>query len=150
LRPAWWRRLLRLADAREWARERKIHKKELGGLRAQLNAARSVFEESRRKSSASKGALAVAEKAAQAAQVAFDNLKAEIEEVAGPKGISVMSPNMIEGATSELERGRVQKLSPWFGEKEQRSRDNLFSAAMHLHRAFIDVAAGPIRNNLAA
>lgn len=148
--PAWWRRFLRLPDTREWRQEHKTYKKELIGLRAQLSAARSASEESRKRSSASKAALDVAEKSAQAAQAAFDGLKSDIERTAKSEGVSVISPNMIEAATDEIERGRIQKLSPWFGENTQRSRDNLFSAAMHLHRAFVDAAAGPIRNNLAA
>jgi len=43
-----------------------------------------------------------------------------------------------------------QKASPWLDAEQQRLRDNVFVAAMALHRAFIDAAAKPLRHNLGA
>src|SRR6185369_5102040 len=40
-----------------------------------------------------------------------------------------------------------QKASPWLDAEQQRLRDNVFVAAMALHRAFIDAAAKPLRHN---
>jgi hypothetical protein len=40
--------------------------------------------------------------------------------------------------------------TPWFHAAAQRSRDEVFIAAMALHRAFVDAAAKPLRHNLAA
>ena len=43
-----------------------------------------------------------------------------------------------------------QLASSWFDDRDQRLRDEVFVAAMELHRAFVDAAAEPIRQNLIA
>ncbi|WP_165191650.1 DEAD/DEAH box helicase [Caulobacter soli] len=43
-----------------------------------------------------------------------------------------------------------QKISPWLDAGAQRARDDVFVAAMALHKAFIDAAARPLRHNLGA
>lgn len=49
-----------------------------------------------------------------------------------------------------LENNERQQKTPWFPSKTQKTRDEVFIAAMALHRAFIDVAAKPLRHNLSA
>lgn len=44
----------------------------------------------------------------------------------------------------------IQPSAPWFTAAEHRERDALFEAALDLHRAFIDAAAKPLRQNLGA
>ncbi len=43
-----------------------------------------------------------------------------------------------------------QKASPWLNAEQQRLRDDVFVAAMALHRVFLDAAAKPLRHNLGA
>lgn len=43
-----------------------------------------------------------------------------------------------------------QTATPWLDANGQRLRDDVFVAAMQLHRAFIDAAAAPLRHNLDA
>ncbi len=43
-----------------------------------------------------------------------------------------------------------QRVSPWLDAERQRLRDEVFVAAMALHRAFVDAAAKPLRHNLGA
>jgi hypothetical protein len=43
-----------------------------------------------------------------------------------------------------------QKTPPWLDAEQQRLRDDVFVAAMALHRAFVDAAAKPLRYNLGA
>ncbi len=47
-------------------------------------------------------------------------------------------------------RETVNLAVPWYPEGAQRARDDLFIAAIALHRAFIDAAAKPLRQNLNA
>ncbi len=42
----------------------------------------------------------------------------------------------------------VQKATVWFDTTDSILRDDVFEAAIHLHRAFIDCAADPLRQNL--
>lgn len=48
----------------------------------------------------------------------------------------------------ELPHETKQQGSIWFGIAENRIRDDLFASAIRLHRAFIDGAADPLRQNL--
>lgn len=45
-------------------------------------------------------------------------------------------------------RERIQTAAPWLTPSEHRERDALFEAALDLHRAFVDAAAKPLRQNL--
>lgn len=54
-----------------------------------------------------------------------------------------------DGRFSSLGRNEKQLATLWFREQEQRLRDTVFEKAMALHRAFLDAAADPIRQNLA-
>lgn len=40
------------------------------------------------------------------------------------------------------------KTAPWLTAEQQRARDDIFVAAMALHKAFVDAAAKPLRHNL--
>ena len=46
------------------------------------------------------------------------------------------------------EHGQKHVGTPWFPPQAQRVRDDVFISAVSLHRAFIDAAAKPLRNNL--
>ncbi len=43
-----------------------------------------------------------------------------------------------------------QMTVPWLDEEQQHLRDDCFVAAIHIHRAFLDAAAKPLRHNLGA
>jgi len=58
--------------------------------------------------------------------------------------------NLVDDSLFAREAGEVQQTAPWFTEAEHRQRDALFTAAIDLHRAFIDAAAKPLRHNLGA
>jgi hypothetical protein len=44
----------------------------------------------------------------------------------------------------------LHKSTPWFHNVAQKARDDVFIAAMAVHRAFVDAAAKPLKNNLGA
>jgi hypothetical protein len=48
------------------------------------------------------------------------------------------------------EHADKQTTVPWLNAEKQRARDDVFVAAMALHKAFIDAAAKPLRQNLGA
>jgi hypothetical protein len=55
-----------------------------------------------------------------------------------------------DGRLFRAEHALRHLATPWFPAKAQRARDELFVAAMGVHRAFMDSAAKPLRHNLAA
>lgn len=57
---------------------------------------------------------------------------------------------VIDDAFFEQPNEQRQPTAPWLTAEEHRQRDDLFKAAMDLHRAFIDAAARPLRHNLNA
>jgi hypothetical protein len=70
-------------------------------------------------------------------------LTAELEELQLSLGGTLINRRYFEGNHRER-----QLASPWLNAAASRARDTLFETAMELHRAFIDVAAKPLRHNL--
>jgi hypothetical protein len=56
----------------------------------------------------------------------------------------------IDDAFFSRDHAVQQKATPWLDAAAQRARDDVFVAAMALHKAFIDAAAKPLRHNLGA
>jgi len=61
-----------------------------------------------------------------------------------------LGESFLDDAFWEREHANRQKISPWLDAAQQRLRDDVFAAAMALHRAFVDAAAKPLRHNLGA
>jgi hypothetical protein len=57
---------------------------------------------------------------------------------------------ILDSAFFEKEHCEKHQATPWWPIAAQRARDEVFIAAMALHRAFVDVAAKRLRHNLAA
>jgi hypothetical protein len=61
-----------------------------------------------------------------------------------------LGDRLLDESFWEREHADKQKTPPWLTDEHQRLRDAVFTAAMALHRAFIDAAARPLRHNLGA
>jgi hypothetical protein len=70
-------------------------------------------------------------------------LKTELEKLQLSLGGTFINRCYFEGSHRER-----QLASPWLNAAASCARDTVFEAAMELHRAFIDVAAKPLRHNL--
>lgn len=70
-------------------------------------------------------------------------LKEEIEGAKG--GLGVLIP---DAEFFALTHENIQMANVWFSDAEHRLRDRVFETAIALHRAFIDCAADPLRQNL--
>lgn len=72
-----------------------------------------------------------------------DRYKSELTRVR-----SILGGIQIDESYFSLSHRDRQLASPWLGSEASRIRDELFEAAIRLHRAFIDAAAKPLRHNL--
>jgi hypothetical protein len=59
-----------------------------------------------------------------------------------------IGPGFVDEAFFDLEHVELHQRSPWLDGPRQLMRDDVFVAAMALHKAFIDAAAKPLRHNL--
>ncbi|MEZ5973141.1 MAG: DEAD/DEAH box helicase [Hyphomonadaceae bacterium] len=57
---------------------------------------------------------------------------------------------IVDDSFFKLSHDDRQVLPPWFSDEDHKVRDALFKAALDVHKAFIDAAAKPLRNNLSA
>lgn len=61
---------------------------------------------------------------------------------------SISGHRFADAAFFERDRSDVHRDTPWLDDQTNELRADLFGAAMKLHRAFLDAAAKPMRNNL--
>lgn len=85
------------------------------------------------------------ESSLQSARSKHDKTKQRVSEAQEKYGVIIPDSAFFE--TSPRNRHQA---TPWFNTAAQRARDQVFIAAMDLHRAFVDAAAKPLRHNLAA
>lgn len=143
-RPHFFARLFRTQTARAW--QAFDHE-----ALSQLDAANAALL-------AEDAALGVAEQTlartnAQAAGLRRDQERARVALDVATSQLARTNPDVRDRSAwrlSAMPHGDRQRATSWFDEHDQRARDELFVAAMDLHRAFLDAAAEPIRQNLAA
>ncbi|MCJ2187884.1 DEAD/DEAH box helicase [Novosphingobium beihaiensis] len=70
-------------------------------------------------------------------------LEGQTEQARSALNVEVPDAAFFSGAHED-----IQTSSVWFDEAASILRDDVFEAAIHLHRAFIDAAADPLRQNL--
>jgi hypothetical protein len=145
IRPGLLSRVFRSALWQSWAVEMR--------LRDQTRAAviQTATTAQRRK--------AEAERQATAHLVTLSNAQGDLAHVDGElAGIerrlaearAVLKGQLADETFWEVSHADLQTSTPWLTPEVQRLRDTCFKTALELHRAFIDVAAKPIRNNLNA
>jgi len=142
-RPGFFARLFRTVRFRDW----NAKNQELGRAVRQHETVemdmRTTFDTARSKLSGIKNRI-------ETKRVQATRLDGELTALTGhlrqvKKSIAAIVPDT---SFFELPHEDMQQASIWFGEAENRIRDDLFESAIRLHRAFIDGAADPLRQNL--
>lgn len=145
LRPGFWSRLFRLSKWRAW--------------RSALVEARTILEAPLAATAEGKTLPAplldrldrwsrLGDPPSPEGQQIFDALSSVVAAVAVRRqeiGARFVDRTFFDQAHEDL-----HKATPWLNEVSQRRRDQVFVAAMELHKAFIDAAARPIRHNIGA
>lgn len=144
-KPRFWARFFRTRAAREWSdRTAALHAnhREAEMQHGKLSTDRRRIEDELRRA---RHEQENTETAWQAACAQHQQAKQRLTEAQQRCG--VVLPN---AAFFELDHGKRHQMTPWFPSAAQRLRDDVFIAAMAVHRAFIDAAAKLLRHNLGA
>ncbi len=144
-RPGFFARLFNTANFRAWrARE--------AALQRDLADAQNLHQAAIEACSAATKATTDAENALRVAQAEHSGVQTQADEgarvLAGWK--AKLGTRMLDASFAEREHEERHLLAPWFDDQMHRLRDDVFVAAMALHKAFADAAAKPLRNNLGA
>jgi len=144
-RPGWFARLLRTAGFRTWRdgyapllKARVAAEKELAAAVANKKRAEVLAANAKRE------LQAAISKALEAARV-VSNVQARIHDFRRELG-----PRLVDSEFFERGHEHWNLSAPWIPDSLHEKREDLFSAALQVHRAFIDVAAQKFSHNLGA
>ncbi|MFA7306025.1 MAG: ATP-binding protein [Hyphomicrobium sp.] len=144
-RPGFFARLFGTGSFRAWRSIESAMKRELADADDRRRAGSKACDASDR-------VTADAERMLQAAQV--EHMEAGTRAEKSTQILDAWRARLGERLldASFAERGHEARhlLAPWFDEQMHRLRDDVFIAAMALHKAFVDAAAKPLRHNLGA
>lgn len=144
LRPGFFARLFHTTAAKQWSATRaplaNVHQK-LTVTRAERAAAAARLEEEWKSSEVAARKLTTESEAAESARAAAQRTLDE--------GAARLGEHLVDQAYFEHDHEAKHRSVPWCDSASHRVRDDLFVAAMELHKAFIGAAAKPLRSNLA-
>ncbi|WP_413991747.1 hypothetical protein ACMDCR_06550 [Labrys okinawensis] len=142
-KPSFLRRLVGARQPLAWSqamerleRERDDLSEKLSGLEGQLKAAGSRHDE----------ATALLANLRQTAGQLEARKKSLAEAI--DAAIALSGLGFVDAAFFDRPDMEVQRDTPWLSAEINRLREDLFAAAMGLHRAFVDAAAKPVSSNL--
>ena len=144
-RPGFFARLFGTARFRAWRASEAEIKREFADAEDRRQAAIKA------RGPAAK-AMADAESGLKAAQAEHTEARTRAD-----KGAQILDAwraklgkRMLDASFAERAHEERHLLAPWFDDQMHRLRDDVFVAAMALHKAFADAAAKPLRHNLGA
>lgn len=142
-RPGILARLFRTARFRDW---RSAHQ----DLAKTVHEVEQLVESQKVATENLSADLAAKKKLIEQSKQKLESLRAEMSglESVLQKASSQLGVPIPDGSFFAEEHERIQTASVWFDKAANLRRDSLFEAAVHLHRAFIDCAADPLRQNL--
>ncbi|WP_171168116.1 DEAD/DEAH box helicase [Ruegeria sp. HKCCA0370] len=142
-RPGFFARLFRTSRFRDWQRRFDELTAKVASEKTVTDANRTAFDNLRSQLSTKQRITDEAKSKITALQTEEAQLRDEIK--AAKNGLNVPMPDADFFALAHED---IQIANVWFDETANRERDLVFETAIALHRAFIDCAADPIRQNL--
>ena len=144
-KPGFWSRLFRTRIAREWSKRLALlhnKNKEEDAEHKRIISECQKIDDKLRQALLQKQAT---ETGWKTACTNHQQVKQYLAEAQQNHGIILVDDNFFT-----LEHKKRHQSTPWFPKEAQRLREDLFTTAITMHRAFIDVAAKPLRHNLGA
>jgi len=143
LRPGFFARLFRAARFRAWLGEQEGLSKKAYDDQQLLQNRRKIADDLRAELSATTEMIARMHTSLEALRAEQASIEAELEQACSCLDVPIPDAAFFARAHED-----IQTASVWFGKAASRQRDDVFEAAVQLHRAFIDSAAEPLRQNL--
>lgn len=142
-KPGFFARISRTSTARLWLETET----QLAGDRkqAELSIANAIQTQTTRQQDLNRTALLRQE--AEEVAAAKTKRYAEAERLLHEARLR-LGKRFIDNSFFSRPHDQKHKETPWIDDSTQQLRDDVFSAAIALHRAFIDAAAKPLRHNL--
>jgi hypothetical protein len=143
LRPGFFARFFRTARFRYWYGEQQGFSKKAFNDQQLLQDRKKIADGLRSELSAKTELITQARKSLETLRTEQASIEANLERARSRLDILMPDAAFFAGAHED-----IQTASVWFGKAASRQRDDVFEAAVQLHRAFIDSAADPLRQNL--
>jgi hypothetical protein len=141
-RPGWLARLFGTPAARRWRASADAIRAAFKRCASDLAAARADSDRLRVEYEQAVAETRVRQEEREKASAGRSATEGRIE-AARTRGVLP-----VDGTFFQLPHAEKQRATPWFPREAQVARDQVFQAAIELHRAFIDAAAKPVRHNL--
>ncbi|MDF2381365.1 ATP-binding protein [Nostoc ellipsosporum NOK] len=145
LRPHLFARFFRTAYFRQWKNEHDAHKTKVIAAKKELEDSSAKFSQNE---AIHKKSIARVQTCEQSSQKASEKLAKAQEKITNAR--KMLGDHLIDMHFFRLPHEEKHLISPWCDKEAQRLRDNVFIAAIQLHKAFIDAAAKPLKHNLGA
>lgn len=143
IRPGFFERIFRTARAVQWRQKHDTLSSILMKAKAECEERSKILTSCLL--SFEKAKAAVSEFQEKLSKASLDLNKADQTII---KNYNQLGAHYIDGNFFKLTHPQRQIQSPWCSMALQRVRDDVFIAAMQLHKAFIDAAAKPLKHNL--
>ncbi|AFO87177.1 hypothetical protein D1821_06040 [Phaeobacter inhibens] len=142
-RPGFFARLFQRQMFTAWKTEHSMLDQDRKACEAAYANAWQAFDELKRAHSAKKNELDQIQNAIAALENERDQLNTDVTRMKAELDVDVPDADFLGRSNEEIQVKNV-----WFDKAASRLRDDVFEAAIQLHRAFIDAAADPMRQNI--
>ncbi|WP_417681662.1 DEAD/DEAH box helicase [Roseibium sp.] len=143
LRPGFFARLFRTARFRAWHGEQQSLSKKAYGDQQLFQNRKKISDDLGAELATKKELIAQTQKSLNTLRAEKSDLEASLNQARAEIDVPIPDAGFFAGAHED-----IQMASVWFDKAASRQRDDVFEAAIQLHRAFIDSAADPLRQNL--
>ncbi|WP_113154817.1 DEAD/DEAH box helicase [Nitratireductor sp. OM-1] len=142
-RPGFFSRLFRTARYRLWSEQNQNLSRQTYQAEQNFHSNKETSEELRSALTTKKQQIAEARQKLEALNAEKSELENRLKQASAGLGAPMPDATFFSRGHEE-----IQKANVWFDNAANRSRDDVFEAAIALHRAFVDCAADPLRQNL--